>query len=282
MGVSVEVMSDSEFRDLADAVHQITGISIKETRRTMLEGRIRRHLRDLDLADYPSYLNRIESDEQARLTFVDLVTTNETYFHRTPRVWSYINEKLLPSWHAAGNKKTFNAWSAAASTGEEAHTLGIMLEVFKRQHANFDYQIHGTDIASSVIKTANLGVYNGKSISRFRRECPDHFATFMTGNETDGYSVLDCIKRKIQFQTGNLFELKPSHIKYDLILLRNVLIYFTNSDQSLVMKHLHDRLSPDGITIIGESESLNYIETDFEAIEHTIYRPRRRDKKANN
>ena len=264
--------SESDFRELVEAVHRITGISIKEQRRIMLERRLRRRLPALGLTDYPSYLSRVASDEAERRTFVDLVTTNETYFYRTPRVWEYVERSLLPRWRGA---RPFRAWSAAASTGEEAHTLGILLEARRRAHPSFDYEIHGTDISGAVIDVARAGVYNGKSIARFREDRPELFARFMTGDDAGGYAAVPEIRRRVRFSTANLFRLEPVTTRYDLVLLRNVLIYFARADQIAVMSHVHERLSPDGVAIIGESESLSYLDTDFEPLEHTVYRPRR-------
>lgn len=272
MSLRSKTLSDDEFVQLSKAVHQITGITIKEQRRTMLERRLGRRLIELDLIDYDTYLNVLLDSEEEQHTFINLVTTNETYFFRTPRIWNYINDKYLDEWYKKSDGRSFKAWSAAASTGEEAHSLGILLESFRRKNPKFEYEIQATDISTSVIKKAQVGLYKGKAISRFREERPALFKTFMTGNDVTGYSALTDIRVRINFDTANLFNLTADKKKYDLVLLRNVLIYFNKTDQAIVMNNVHDKLDKDGLAIIGESESLIYLDTRFEAVEHTIYR----------
>jgi len=264
-------LSDECFATLKAMIHTHTGITIKPERKAMLEGRLSKRLRDLSLPDFESYVKHVDSVPGEREQFVNKVTTNETYFYRTPRIWEYVSNVFLTKWHADNPRTTLAAWSAASSTGEEAHTLGIVLQAFKDDNPGFNYRITGTDIDSSVLKGATEGLYNGRSIDRFRKEQPEWFARYMTGNDQDGYRVAPNIRRNIQFKALNLFKPGVANVSYQLILLRNVLIYFTSEDIECVMQVVHKRLSENGIVIIGESESLNNLSTDFTAIVPTIY-----------
>lgn len=265
------VLNDLCFNKLAIKVHDLTGITIKPERRAMLEGRLLRRLRALKLPDFEAYLQHVNATPDEHEAFVNTVTTNETYFYRTPRIWDYISNDFLNNWYAQNKGKTLNIWSAASSTGEEAHTIGVLMQAFKDVNAGFDYRITGTDIDSSVIQKASTGLYNGRSIERFRKEKPELFARYMVGSDVDGYKVAKNIKQNIQFKYLNLFKPTSTDPSYSLILLRNVLIYFTKEDQELVLRAAHKRLNQTGVLIIGESESLNNLSSEFITITPTIY-----------
>ena len=261
------------FDGFVKLVHKLTGITIKPERQSMLEGRLRCRVRDLGLSGFSEYLAYVKSHAEEHEAFVNQVTTNETYFFRTPRVWDYVENTFLPQWYSEHANRTLKVWSAASSTGEEAHTLGILMQHFKDNHVGFEYQITGTDIDTKVISTATLGVYKGRSVERFRQAKPDWFSQYMNGDDDKGYTVLPAIKSRIRFSQLNLFSSAPATEKMNLVLLRNVLIYFTASDQERVMNSVHRRLDSNGVAIIGESESLNSLQTSFESIAPTIYRP---------
>lgn len=266
-------IDQSCFEGFTQLTHQLTGITIKEERQTMLVGRLRKRLRALNLDSFQEYLEYARKNKEEHEHFVNQITTNETYFFRTPRVWEYIEQTFLPQWQEHRPAPQLHVWSAASSTGEEAHTLGILLQKFKDGNRGFDYKIQGTDIDSSVVKRAAQGLYNGRSIERFRQARPECFERYMVGNDADGYKVVPDIKSRLQFTQFNLFDSPPATPKFDLVLLRNVLIYFTAQDQETVMSTVHQRIKPEGTAIIGESESLNSLNTNFESIAPTIYRP---------
>lgn len=265
-------LSEKCFQTFNSYIHELTGITIRDNRRDMLAGRLRKRMRELKIDTYEGYLEHLKNHEDSHASFVNAITTNETYFYRTPRIWDYIHDVFLPEWHTAHVGATLRVWSAASSTGEEAHTLGIVMEHFKDNNCKFDYKIQGTDIAPRVIEHANKGIYIGRSVERFRAAQPEMFSRYMTGDDEKGFCVNPEIKSRISFKEYNLFDKAKSGENYDLVLLRNVLIYFTKEDQKRVMAGIHKQLSPEGITIIGESETLNGLGTSFETVSQTIYK----------
>ena len=264
-------IGDRSFTKYIRFIHENTGITIPENRRSMLISRIRKRLRKLRIPNYRSYLTLIKNSKEEKRFFINLITTNETYFYRTPRIWRYIEDEFLPK-QAATSSKVINIWSAAASTGEEAHTLGVLCQNFKDNNVNFRYKIMGSDISTSVIEKATEGKYLGRSIQRFKEARWPLFQKYMIGNETIGYQVLPQIKNNIHFTVHNLFHGLTENQKFDLILLRNVLIYFSKVDKEEVLKNLHRKLNPGGNLIIGESESLNSLHSNFESVAPLIYR----------
>ena len=187
-------INDVCFQGFVDLVHELTGITIKLDRKTMLVGRLRRRINQLELPDYPAYLEYVRANTIEHEFFINQITTNETYFFRTPRVWSYLEEEFLPNWQEQHPKKLLNIWSAASSTGEEAHTLGILMQNFKESYPGFDYNIFARDIDTSVVKKAEESLYKRRSVERFRKARPDWFERYMQGNHQDGFTVLPSIK----------------------------------------------------------------------------------------
>jgi len=268
-------MRSACFRDYSALIYRLTGITFDIKKKGMLAGRIRRRLRALHIESYEEYYHVVRQSKDEERYFIDCVTTNETSFYRTPRIWEYICDKFLLDYHGAHSNinKELNIWSAAASTGEEAHTLGVVCHHFKQTHPAFRYRITATDISPAVIEEASEGVYRNRSIEKFRKLRPDLFHLYLKGSEEKGYSVIPEIRANIRFKEHNLFSPFSSSETFDLVLLRNVLIYFDKGNQERVLINIRKRLSPDGVLIIGESETLRNLDVEFNPICSAVYRP---------
>lgn len=265
-------LSEKCFKDFLILIHELTGITIASNRTSMVEGRLRKRIMALKLPGYDSYLKLVRDDRAEQSLFIDLVTTNETYFFRTPRIWEFIEEKYLPEWFRNHPKQVFTAWSAAASSGEEACSLGIVCQSFKEKFPGFSYQIIGTDISNEMVGRCQKGLYTGKSIESFRNTRTALFKKYLKSNGEDFFEVLPEIKGRLRFSQHDLFCSHQHKDKFDLVLIRNVLIYFKAEDQEEVLSLIAPKLAEDGIMIIGESESLSYIKTPFKLVEPLIYR----------
>ena len=266
-------LSDQCFVKFIDHIHHLTGIAISVDRKTMVESRIRKRVVMLNMESYEDYLTCIQADADESREFIDLITTNETYFFRTPRVWKYLEETFLPEWFEQHPRNTFKAWSAASSSGEEAHSLGVLCEAFKDANPGFQYLIVGSDISKSMVERCHSGLYAGRSIRAFRNQRPEWLSRYMETYDGENYQVVSSIKNRLRFREHNLFHSPPMKDSFDLILLRNVLIYFQPQDQEKVVSLIHTRLATDGRLIIGESESLSHINTKFRKIDCYIYEP---------
>lgn len=264
------VLTDECFGDYLKLIHQLTGITVMSNRKSMLQSRLRKHILSIGQSSYENYLRLVQSSAPEKVVFIDLVTTNETYFYRTPRIWDYIEKKFLPAWHQSHPRQTLQAWSAAASSGEEAHSLAVSCQIFKEKHPDFSFQILGTDISQEMVELCQAGEYAGRSIESFRRLRPDAFQKYMIPHR-EGFRAAPEIRSRLKFQQHNLFGSLKSPVKFDLVLLRNVLIYFTPQDQEKVLAGLRPSLRPSGVLIIGESESLTHIHSDFKAVEPLVY-----------
>lgn len=273
-----DTLNDKVYAELLKLIHKQTGITIGDNRKSMVLSRLRKRLRANQLANFDGYLELVKSDADELQQFVDNMTTNKTYFHRTPRIWSYLEKTFIPDWIAAGHRRPIGVWSVASSTGEEAHTAGIFLEEFRSKHPGFDYKVFGTDVSSEVIETAQAGVYPTRMIQRFRSERPELFQKYMTGSDAEGFRVTSDITRRIKFKHHNLFNRLIPPSRFDIVLIRNVLIYFTHEDQERAIRNVERHMHPGGTMIIGESETLSPLKTNFESTEPLVYH--HRDTKA--
>ena len=266
-------MSDSNFSKLRAIVHKHTGITIGDNRKNLLLSRLRSHLRETGEASFKSYIDRVSTDAEVLQELVNRVTTNKTYFYRTPRIWEHFCDVAQPAFSAKKPKRPMRIWSAAASTGEEAHTVGILMEEVRKTETDFDYAVVGTDVSSRVLAVAETGCYAPAAVTQFRKEKPEVFNAHMKANDDGQFNVSPAIRARLRFKLHNLQERLKNTSPFDAVFLRNVLIYFTPEDQENILRNVRALMPPDGVLYIGESETLTRLNTDFEMEAPMVYRP---------
>lgn len=252
-------------------VHKFTGITMNNGKKALLQGRLRPRIKKLGLTSFDAYMDFLISSKEEAQEFVNLVTTNETQFFRTPRIWEFLNGDFLPAWYSKNPGKTLRIWSGASSSGEEIYTIAICCEDFKTKNKNFQYHILGTDISTNVLKEAEKATYSGRSIDNFRQNYSHLFDKYMISTSEEVFKVHPEVASRVKFGIHNLFSLPKEKGHYDLIFLRNVLIYFTSSDQEIVLNNIAQGLASQGTLIIGESESLNSLKVPFDYKRPLIY-----------
>lgn len=272
--IDLEVLDQVSLEKFLALVYKLTGISMGTNKKTLIQGRLRPRIRTLQLSSYGQYLEYLNSHKDEVQEFVNLVTTNETSFFRTQRVWDYFIKDFLPKWTADNPQKTLKIWSGASSSGEEIYTIGICCEEHRLKNIGFNYQITGTDISSEVLAVADIGKYSGRSIESFKTSNRQLFDKYM--EQVEGvFRIKSEIRSKIRFNIHNLFQLPMERKNYDIIFLRNVLIYFDPKDQEKVLSNISKALVTDGILVIGESESLNSLNTPFKYKLPLVYEKQR-------
>jgi chemotaxis protein methyltransferase CheR len=278
-------LSGPELRKLLAMVREHTGIAMSERKRSLLQGRLRRRMRVLSLASYADYLGRVESQPGEVPHFIDLVTTNETAFFRTPRVWAYFAERFLPEWQHAHPRETLEVWSAASSSGEEAYSIAMLADAMRLSKPPFDYRVFGTDICSSVVKTARLGRYEGRSMDQFLANRPDVVARYFSADGL-GWRAVQELRARVQFERHNLMlPLARSQATvrarlFDIVFLRNVLIYFDGPTQQQIVSNVCAAMKPGALLVLGESESLQRFDTGLRFEQPLFYRKVKGDERA--
>lgn len=246
---------------------------MEERKRDLLLSRIQKRMRVLKLATPEEYLFYLINHQEEIQFFVNLATTNETLFFRTPAIWEYFKTDFLASWAVKNPKSTLRVWSAASSSGEEACSIAILCEEYRRLNPEFKYRVYGSDISTDVLEQARKGLFKAKSVEMLKEKFSDfYFKYFKPAAEEGRFQLAEEILANMEFASHNLHNVPLKNGFYDIVFLRNVMIYFSDPDQELVLTHIYSSLKSEGILIVGESESLARLKNNFQFFKPLIYR----------
>ncbi|MCM1065803.1 MAG: protein-glutamate O-methyltransferase CheR [Eubacterium sp.] len=205
---------------------------------------------------YDKYVARLKTDKELFDEFVSYITINVSEFYRNPEQWKLIEADVFPELIRKFGKN-LKIWSAACSTGDEPYSLVMALS---RHVPLSNIKIYATDLDKQIIAKAKVGVYNEKSIA----SVPEDFKKKYFTKVGPSYKIADEIKERVEFHEHNL--LKDAYPKdYNLIVCRNVLIYFTEEAKEEVFRKFNKSLAPGGVLFIGSTEQIvNYKEIGYE------------------
>lgn len=261
-------ISNAEFAQFQKLIFKIAGISLADTKKVLLVGRLGRRLKHYKLSSFAEYYRLIASGNATDelQTMVDLLTTNETYFFREEAHFDFLTRTILAG-HPAGSP--FNVWSAASSTGEEIYTISFVLA--EALGLNAPWSVTGSDISTAVLATAERGLYwldrtRGLPQSYLRKYCLKGVRS-----QEGSYMIAPEIKRHTHFLQVNLNRTLPALGKFHVIFLRNVMIYFDADTKRQVVARLVEQLHPGGYFIVGHAESLSGLTDTLRALKPTIY-----------
>ncbi|KNZ71026.1 chemotaxis protein CheR [Thermincola ferriacetica] len=222
------------------------GLDLTGYKRPQMERRINSLMRSVKCGSYDDYLDLMDKEPQHWRKFIDTLTINVSEFYRNPPQWEVLQQKIIPM--LLENSPNLKVWSAGCSTGEEPYTLAM---IFAYNFPRVSVSILATDIDEEVMAKAKNGIYNEKAVANL----PRLYITKYFKQEGSNYIIADEIKRKVRFQKHNL--LKDVFDKnFDLILCRNVVIYFTEESKSALYKRFHESLKPGGVLFTGSTEQI--------------------------
>ncbi|PZU81588.1 MAG: chemotaxis protein CheR [Shinella sp.] len=267
-------ISKRNFDRLAHFIYEYSGIKMPATKRTMLEGRLRRRLRATGISsfdDYCDYIFNHDGLQQESVYLIDAVTTNKTDFFREPNHFQYMRDRLLPALHASGVGR-LRVWSSACSTGAEPYTLAMVLEDFQSRAGSPDYSILATDLSTDVLATALAGVYNADMVAPVPTALRQRFVMEHVQKGRREVRIHPRLRSKVGFGRLNLMDPQyrvgdPMHI----IFCRNVLIYFDKTTQHKVVSRLCDNLIPGGHLFIGHSETVSGFDLPLKQVANTVF-----------
>lgn len=256
-------LSAIDFGRIARLVEGEAGIKLPPGKRLMVEGRLRKRLRSLALPDFATYcamLFRPGGLENELTYLINAVTTNKTDFFREPEHFDFLAETMVPGLIAARRERDplIKVWSAASSTGAEAYTLAMVLDDLMNVRRDFRYAILGTDISTAVLAQGQRAVYPAEMIAPVPPEMQQRYVMHARkpGPRRE-VRIVPELRQRVRFAHLNLMdESYPFDRDVDVILLRNVLIYFEKPDQEAVVNRLIGHLRPGGYLVLGHSESM--------------------------
>ncbi|MDX1587904.1 MAG: protein-glutamate O-methyltransferase CheR [Oleiphilaceae bacterium] len=260
------VLSESEFAEFQRMIFAVAGIHMSDGKRTMVAGRLSRRLRVLQLNSYRAYWEYLRRDAAEKQMAVDLLTTNETYFFREPRHFDLLRQTLLPQ-HP--RSRPFRIWSAACSSGEEPYTLAMVLADVLGMEG---WELLASDISTQVLAQARAGCYPLSRAEKVPMECLKRYCLRGVG-AAEGTLMIDPeLAGKLDFRQINLNETLPARIGlFDVIFLRNVMIYFNADTKRRIVARLVAQLRPGGYLVIGHSETLNGMQNGLTAVMPSVY-----------
>ncbi|MGC2639779.1 MAG: protein-glutamate O-methyltransferase CheR [Acidobacteriaceae bacterium] len=271
-----DTLSARDFARLSNLVHAETGIRLRAEKKAMLEGRLRRRLRALDLDSYASYCAYLlERDGLARekVAFIDAVTTNKTDFFREPRHFDLLTQRVLPELHERAAERPLLAWSAACSSGEEPYTVAMVLSEYAETHPGFRFRLLATDICTEVLAKAELGVYAGPAAAAIQPELQRKYLMRSRAPGSDRVRIVPELRRLVEFRRVNLMDSDYGLAQQaDAIFCRNVLIYFDRATQEAVLRRLSHCLCPQGYLFVGHSETLHSMDLPLVPVAPALYR----------
>lgn len=262
------VLKDQEFRQFQAWLHGVAGIHMAEGKKALVAGRLSKRLRHYALTSYGDYFRLISSRDgtDESLVALDMLTTNETYFFREPKHFQFLREQVLP--HACAGRP-FRVWSAACSSGEEPYSLAMTLT---DSLGSSPWEILASDISNQVLAKARTGHYPMERAHNLSHDLLSRHCLKGIGPQAGTLLVQRHLRERVQFRRLNLNEALPNLGEFDLILLRNVMIYFDMDTKRKVVQRLLPHLRRGGYFLVSHSESLNGVCDSLDVVSPSIYR----------
>lgn len=224
----------------------LSKIDLQAYKRPQMERRINSFMRTINVSDYKSFVDLITNDKAVYRRFLDHITINVSEFYRNPNHWEVMERDIVPL--LLKDRSGLRIWSAGCSTGEEPYSLAIMC---KEKRFNLTDKILATDIDNDVLEKAGIGLYSAKALQGIPAGAVDRYFV----REGEFYRVRDEVKSSVKFERQDL--LKDTFGRgFDLILCRNVVIYFTEETKQKLYRKFTDALRPGGVLFIGSTEQI--------------------------
>jgi chemotaxis protein methyltransferase CheR len=272
-------LTDKQFQNLSSYIERELGIKMPDSKKIMLESRLQKRVKALQLPSFKEYLDIVFSDDDRQselLHMIDAVTTNKTDFFRESDHFDYMLQSLLPErtrisgW---GMGSPLRIWSAGCSSGEEPYTMTMVLENYKEKNSAFQYGILATDISINMLKRAVEGIYTEEKIMPVSMAFRKKFLLKSKDPRSGIVRIKPELRKKIIFHRLNLmdevFDIKE---KFEIIFCRNVIIYFDRNNQAKLLKKFYNHLVPGGYLFLGHSETITGLDIPFYSVAPTIYR----------
>ncbi len=257
-------LTDDIFRQLRDQIYRRTGLFFGDASKYLIQKRLSPRARELNFDSFQKYFYFLQYDARAEAEYdqiFDLVTTNETYFFREPAQLAAFTEEIVPDILSRKPTKRIRIWSAGCSSGEEPYSIAMMLQE-ARIFSGVTFEIFGSDINQQVLAKARRGMYRENSF----RATEEHLRARYFAREADGsWRISDDIRNRVSFGRLNIYdEPRVSLLGYlDVVFCRNVIIYFDEASKKVVINNFYGRLVDGGYLLLGHSESLISLSTQF-------------------
>lgn len=269
-------LSNGDFSRLSQFIYDEVGIKMPIAKKTMLEARLQKRLRSLDIGSFHDYCNYLFSHagmENEMVQMIDLVTTNKTDFFREADHFDYLLQSVLPDWSRRHPGRRLMVWSAGCSTGEEPYTLAMVLSEFADSRPDFDFQILATDISTRVLEKAKLAVYDEERVIPVPVPLKKKYLLRSKDKNNPKVRIVPELRDKVRFRRLNFMDGDFSMREpLDIIFCRNVVIYFDRPTQEKLLNHFYTHMAPGAYIFMGHSETLSGLDVPLTMVHPTVYR----------
>lgn len=268
-------MTEREFELISTLIYKNYGINLTEKKMVLAQGRLQKLIKTYGYSGFREYYDAVINDKSGRmlLEMVDKISTNHTYFYRESEHFDFLREKALPTLVDTQDFSKTNVlriWCAGCATGEEAYTLAMVIhDHIQANFLDLQLKILATDISISSLETAALGAY---SADRVKLLPPQYKHKYMQKRKDGLYEIKPILKEKILFKKFNFMEdAYPFRNKFQVIFLRNVMIYFNIESRKRILDRMHGVLQKEGYLFLGHSETMGR-DPRFRTLQPAVYR----------
>jgi chemotaxis protein methyltransferase CheR len=272
------MIAAAEYEFIRELVYDLSRINLGPDKTELVSSRLRKRARALHLDSLESYIALLRSPSGAEemTGLLDAISTNVTDFFREADHFDFLRHTVLPDWERANSRRpadVLRAWSAACSSGEEPYTLAITLAEHFQTRSGPGWSIVASDISTRMLSRAEEGIYPQERVKLPDAELLRRYFQKGTGKYEGYFRVRSELGSHISFRHLNLVDSPyPFREKFDVILCRNVMIYFDRKTQEQLVPRLKDQLAPEGYLFVGHSESLIGIDHTLKCVRPSIYR----------
>jgi len=267
-----EQMDDVQFDHWTSLLEDRTGMHLPMERRSFLETSLGLRMKEIGMQNFAAYYQHLQAEkigEKEWLTLVDRLTVHETRFFRHQPSLDFLEKVILPGvFKSEPDRKKIQIWSAGCSTGEEAYTLGMIINQYIKDMLNNQHcylAVTGMDISIPALVTARKAIYDHYKVRHVPEQYLEHFFVAQANGR---YQIIDALKKRVCFVPFNIIDMKKTLLEsMDIIFCQNVLIYFNRDRRKQIIHQLVQRLKPGGFLVLGAGESLSKPHAELEKID---------------
>lgn len=263
-------MKHSIFKELTTIIYRESGIKLEDHKKSLVEGRISRRMRILNLSDYEEYLSFLKNEPRELDNMLDVISTNVTHFYRESSHFEILHS-ALEKWVKKGQSR-FRLWCAASSSGEEPYTMSMVLSDVFGDNKNIDAKILATDISRPMLLKCQEAKYKKEEFEKLPTKYQNEYTKKIENSTESLYTIVKEVKDRVLFKRVNL-SIPPFPMKgpMDVIFIRNVMIYFDRPVKQKLIDEAYRLLKPGGLLFIGHSENLSEVKNKFKTIAPAAY-----------
>ncbi|MCH7687379.1 MAG: protein-glutamate O-methyltransferase CheR [Planctomycetes bacterium] len=273
-------VTDAEMKQYAELIYRRTGIRISPQKKTLLSNRVRRRLRETGIqgfGDYYKHLKRLRQHDPEWDAFLQEITTHETFLFRDHGQWEWFRKGYLPQCaaeaRAGSRQRSLRIWSAACSTGDEAYTAACCVAACLPNYKQWQIQILGTDIGVGAVEQANAAFFRERAMKLVPESYRKRY--FNKAAKADVWQPQPALTEMVTFRQHNLLD-RLGDRPFDVVFLKNVLIYFAPESKKQVMQNVCSLIRPGGLLVSGPAEGITDFVKDYVRLQPWLHqRPQR-------